>query len=128
MFDLRSYTILLNEVFDTGHDNDDLYGLPEAFLATENEAVRRINTDSSELHRIMNNNRIMHAFTCVMGGRVRLNTCFRQQVTQLGRVDFVLLETPQSLVLGIRFDGVVACAVSPEGKSSSVPPMPRVQH
>lgn len=84
MFDLHSYTILLNEAFDTGHDNDDLYGLLEAFLAAENEAVRRINTDSSELHRIMNNNRIMHAFTRVMGGRVRLNTCFRQRVTQLG--------------------------------------------
>lgn len=126
MFDLRSYIILLNEAFDTGHDNDALYRLFEAFLVAENEPVRQLNTNSSELHQILNNNRVMHAFTRVMGGSVRLSTCFRQQVTALGRVDFVLLHTPRGL--GIRFDGVVVCAVSPEGERSSVPPGPQLKH
>ncbi|CAH6385412.1 MULTISPECIES: hypothetical protein [Erwiniaceae] len=128
MFNLRSYTLLLNEAFDTGHDNDDLYCLLEAFLDAENEPVRPVNTDSSELHRILNNNRVMHAFTRVTGGSVRLSTCFRQQVTRLGRVDFVLLEASGGPVLGIRFDGVVACAVSPQGERSPPPPGPLLRH
>lgn len=126
MFDLRSYTILLNEAFDTGHSDDELHELIEAFLAAENEPVRQVNADSSELHRILNSNRVMHAFTRIMGGSVRLSTCFRQRVTRLGRVDFVLLDMPHGQGLGIRFDGVVACAVTPAGEPSPVPATPRM--
>ncbi|WLS81097.1 hypothetical protein Q3V30_21775 (plasmid) [Erwinia pyri] len=128
MFDLRSYTILLNEAFDTGYHNDDLYRLLQAFLTGENEPVRVVTADTSELHRTLNNNRVMYAFTCIMGGSVRLNTCFRQQVTHLGRVDFSLLTTQEGLCLGIRFDGVVACAVSPDGKGTTVSALPQVRH
>lgn len=115
MFGIRHYTVLLNEVFDTGYSSDDLLARLQAFLAAENEPVIPLNEASSELHAILNNNRVMHAFTRIMGGEVRLKSCFRMLVTRLQRIDFILLTTPGGSCLGIRFDGVVACAVSATG-------------
>ncbi|WP_397325233.1 hypothetical protein [Pantoea agglomerans] len=128
MFGLRHYTILLNEAFDTGHDNDDLLSLLQAFLTAENEPVRPLSDTSSELAGILNNNRVMHAFTRIMNGQVRLKACFRQQVTRLGRVDFILLTTKDGRCLGIRFDGVVACAVGAAGQDIPVAPGTQARH
>jgi len=125
MFELKHYTILLNEAFDTGHDNDDLFKLLQSFLTTEKEPVRPLSHASSDLHCILNNNRVMHAFTQVMQGKVRLKACFRPQITRLGRVDFTLMTMEKGEYLGIRFDGVVACAVSMEGLG--VPVLPHIQ-
>ncbi|CAH6377073.1 hypothetical protein [Pantoea agglomerans] len=128
MFGLRHYTILLNEVFDTGYNSDDLLARLQAFLAAEKEPVRSLREASSELYVILNNNRVMHAFTRIMGGEVRLNSCFRRQVTRLQRVDFILLTTPDGCCLGIRFDGVVACAVSETGSGVGVPSSAQTRH
>ncbi|MBN7124781.1 hypothetical protein BSU01_24235 [Erwinia billingiae] len=128
MFGLRHYTILLNEAFDTGHDNDDLLELLQDFLTAENEPVRPLSDDASELQCILNNNRVMHAFTRIMHGQVRLKACFRQKVTRLGRVDFALLTLQNRRCLGIRFDGVTACAIGMEGQDIPVQPTLQARH
>ncbi|MEN4704556.1 hypothetical protein [Pantoea agglomerans] len=128
MFGLRHYTILLNEVFDTGYTSDGLLARLQAFLAAENEPVRPLSEASSELHVTLNNNRVMHAFTRIMDGEVRLHSCFRMQVTRLQRVDFIRLTTAGVCCLGIRFDGVVACAVSATGSDVRTLSPSRTRH
>lgn len=115
MSGLRHYAILLNEVFDTGYASDGLLARLQAFPAAENEPFRPFSEASSEPYVLLNNNRVMHAFTRIMGGEVRLHSCFRMQVTRLQRVDFIRLTMAGGYCPGIRFDGVVACAVSATG-------------
>ena len=128
MFGLRHYTVLLSEVFDTGYSSDDLLARLQAFLAAENEPIRPFSEASSELYVILNSNRVMYAFTRIMGGEVRLHFCFRMQAPRLQRVDFIRLATPEGCCLGIRLDGIVACAVSNTASDVHTLPASRTRH
>jgi len=112
MFDIRSYAILLNELFETGLDCAELAECISEKLAAENESVKPVDNTSSRLHLILNNNKVMFVFTELTDGKVRLHRQFLGKIKEIGQTEFLPIELNGKKCLGLFVDEVMVCAIS----------------
>lgn len=113
MFDVRSYAILLNELFETGLDCEELADRIREKLATENESVTPVDDTCSRLHLILNNNKVMFVFTALMDSEVRLHPQFRGKIKAVGKTEFLPAELNGRKCFGLFVDGRMVCAITP---------------
>jgi hypothetical protein len=113
MFDVGSYAVLLNELFDTGQDSGELASRIREKLAAENESVTPVDDASSRLHLILNTNKVMFVFTELTGGQVRLHRQFRGKIKEVGKTEFLPAELNGKKCFGLFVDGKMVCALMP---------------
>lgn len=116
MFDIKSYVILLNEVFVTGNSDESLTLHINTLLEAEQEPIKPHGADLSTLCRLLNSTRIMYAFTKVMNGKVSLAESFREHFRNVSKIEFNVTSGEEGPLLVIQLDGTMACAVSPRRK------------
>lgn len=116
MFDIKSYVILLNEVFITGNSDESLAHHMNALLEAEQEPVKPHGANLSTLCRLLNSTRVMYAFTKVMKGKVSLAEPFREHFRNVNKIEFNVTLGEDGPLLVIQLDGTMACAVSLRGK------------